>query len=328
MQACLECARDVIKMEGNAIEIKDLRKVYNIRGKKTVALAGVSLKVRKGEVFGILGPNGAGKTTLVRIIATLLKPDSGTVSVFGIDALRDENSVREIIGYAGQDTEKSCYFRLTALENLVYFAHALRNVPVKTAGSRARALAKEFGFSKKLDRDFSALSGGEKQAVVIMRALLHRPRLCFFDEPSKSLDPVTARDMRATIRSYVSRYGMTALVTTHNMREAEELCDRIAFLKEGKIRFVGTPDQFRKSLAVHDIIVVHDRLGDAAVKEILRLPRVKGVEVTTYTEVLSEDSTYTLPALVKFMEKNGIRAKITTKAPSVEDAFIEFSNRR
>ncbi|MEM3212323.1 MAG: ABC transporter ATP-binding protein [Candidatus Micrarchaeaceae archaeon] len=315
-------------MEKSAVEIKNIRKTYSIRGRKTLALAGINLSIREGEVFGVLGPNGAGKTTLVRIIATLLKPDSGSVSVFGIDALNDENSVRSIIGYAGQDTEKSCYFRLTALENLVYFAYALRNIPADVARRRALSLARMFNFSGKLNRDFSALSGGEKQVVVVMRALLHRPRLCFFDEPSKSLDPLTARRMRAVIRDYVSKYNMTAILTTHNMREAEEICDRIAFIKGGKIKFVGTPDQFKKRLSVHDIIVVHEKLGKDLIRNVLRLPRVRGVEVNVNTEILSEDSIYTLPALVKMMERLGIRAKITTKAPSVEDAFIEFSRRR
>ena len=157
------------------------------------ALAGIDLVVEDGEIFGLLGPNGAGKTTLVRILATLLRATSGRATVGGYDVDAQEAEIRRIIGYAGQDSERSAYFRLTVEENLLYFAHALRGVPRSVARERIQELAAGVGFETLLGSHFSALSGGQKQLVVVMRALLHRPRIAFMDEPSKSLDPVTAQ---------------------------------------------------------------------------------------------------------------------------------------
>ena len=156
------------------------------------ALRALDLTVHPGEVFGLLGPNGAGKTTLVRILATLLRSTDGHAWVGGYDVVQDEQEVRRIIGYAGQDSERSAYFRLSVRENLLYFAHALRGVPIRTARERIDAFAAAVGFTDQLGQHFTALSGGQKQLVIVLRALLHEPEVVFLDEPSKSLDPVTA----------------------------------------------------------------------------------------------------------------------------------------
>jgi len=201
-------------------------------------------------------------------------------------------------------------------------------VPPEEVVKRAIPLAKALHFTKRMNTEFSALSGGEKQAFVIMRALIHQPKLVFLDEPSKSLDPMTSKLMQQVIRNYVRRYGTTVILTTHNMREAEELCDRFAYISHGKIKFLGTPDQFKKQLVVDNIIIVHSKLENRVIDKILHLPNVKSVENNTYTKVISSDSTYTLPALVKLLESEKIRVKITTKEPSVEDVFIAMTSKQ
>jgi len=170
----------------DAITCHNLVKEY--KGSKTVkALNDVSFSIDTGEVFGFLGPNGAGKTTLIKIMATLLKATSGSAEVGGYDVDKEEDMVRRIIGYAGQDSERSAYFRLTVRENLLYFAHALRDVPSVTVKERIDYIASGIGFSDRLDKHFIALSGGEKQLAIVMRAIIHLPRYAFWTNPQRAL---------------------------------------------------------------------------------------------------------------------------------------------
>jgi len=235
---------------------EDLVKVYNSRKTKVTSLDHLSLTVKEGEVFGLLGPNGAGKTTLVRILTTLLKATSGYAEVGGFDVDKQENKVRQIIGYAGQDSERSAYWRLTVRENLLYFAHALRDIPIKISKERIKEIAEGVGFKDRLDRHFIALSGGEKQLVIVMRAILHNPQVCFLDEPSKSLDPMTARRVRTYVKKYTQEHGMTLIITTHNMLEAEEVCYKLALINNGKLRFTGTPTEFKKKVAMKETLEI------------------------------------------------------------------------
>ncbi len=303
-----------------AILCDQLVKEYHTQ--KTVrALAGVHLEVQEGEVFGLLGPNGAGKTTLVRILATLLRPTSGTARVGGYDVGRDEGQVRRIIGYAGQDSERSAYFRLTVRENLLYFAHALRGVPLPVARSRIDELAEGVGFADLLGTHFTALSGGQKQLVVVMRALLHRPRIVFMDEPSKSLDPVTAQRVKDFVLAYASEHAMTILLTTHNMREAEEFCSRLAFINKGHLRFVGTPGEFRRAVTVQEIVEI-DLAQDDPLRANLQALGSASQAVNSGTLRLYADDGYSLlRRVIATLDEAGTRASVRMVEPSLEDAF-------
>jgi ABC-2 type transport system ATP-binding protein len=303
-----------------AIRCTDLVKEYHTQ--KTVrALDGVGLDVQEGEVFGLLGPNGAGKTTLVRILATLLRATGGTATVGGYDVQRQENEVRRIIGYAGQDSERSAYFRLTVRENLLYFGHALRQVPLATARQRIDELAEGVGFTDLLGTHFSALSGGQKQLVIVMRSLLHRPRIVFMDEPSKSLDPVTAERVKDFVLGHAREHGMTILLTTHNMREAEEFCQRLAFINHGRLRFVGTPTEFRRAVTVQEAVEVGlpgdhplrarlEALGSAA-------QAVNGSALRLY----GDDGYDLLRRVMHTLDEAEVRAAVRMVEPSLEDAF-------
>lgn len=177
---------------GAVVEAQGLQKTYRTDGKEVQALRGVDLQVERGQVVCLLGPNGAGKTTLVRILATLLVPDGGWARVAGFDVVSQGNEVRKAMGYAGQDSERSAYFRLTARENLLFFSKTFHGMSGTEANERIEELARALGFMDKLNSYFIALSGGEKQMFVIMRALMAQPEVVFMDEPSKSLDPVAA----------------------------------------------------------------------------------------------------------------------------------------
>lgn len=310
-----------------AVVCDGIVKVYNSRKKKVTALDHVSLTVEDEEFFGLLGPNGAGKTTLVRILTTLLKANEGYAEVGGYDVDKEDNEVRRIIGYAGQDSERSAYFRLTVRENLLYFAHTLRDVPLKTARRRIKEIASAVGFEDRLDRHFIALSGGEKQLVIVMRAILHNPQVCFLDEPSKSLDPVTARRVRNFLKDYAKENGMTLVLTTHNMTEAEEVCDRIAFINHGKLRFLGTTSDFKRRVIVKEVIEIDVNKLDETVESSLR--KLDGFSNLTYganVKLYCDDAFNILPEVIDIMKCSGVKAPVRMVEPSLEDAFAFFVN--
>jgi ABC-2 type transport system ATP-binding protein len=309
-----------------AVRVDELRKIYRTGGKETQALQGISLRIERGEVFGLLGPNGAGKTTLVKILATLLRATDGGAEVCGHDVNKEGSSVRRIIGYAGQDSERSAYFRLTVSENLLYFAHALRDVPIKVAKERIKRIASTIGFEDRLDKHFIALSGGEKQLVIVMRAIIHEPEVCFLDEPSKSLDPLTAKRVRNFLKSYARENGMTLCLTTHNMKEAEEVCDRIAFVNHGRLRFIGTPAEFKRSVTIKEILEITSPSIDKVVEA--RLRAISGVSNLTSGDgvirLYCDDASKVLYDVLATLNEIGIKAHLSMIEPSLEDAFAVF----
>ena len=208
------------------------------------ALRGVDFHVKTGEIFGLLGPNGAGKTTLVKILACLVLPDRGRAVVGGSD-VRKENDVKPKIGLVHSD-ERSFYWRLSGRENLSFFAR-LYDVPGKQIAPRIKLLLEKVDLTADADRRFSDYSSGMKQRLAIARALLHDPPILLMDEPTRSLDPESSRSLRAFILDELKgRDGKTILLATHNLREAETLCDRLAILVQGTIRQIGTVAQLRR----------------------------------------------------------------------------------
>ncbi|HEY9283592.1 MAG TPA: ABC transporter ATP-binding protein [Pyrinomonadaceae bacterium] len=204
------------------------------------ALRGVSLEIGEGEIFGLIGRNGAGKTTLTKIIATLVQPTSGRVAVRGFDSVRDEQRVRAQVGLASAE-ERSFYWRLTVEQNLVFFAR-LYGLTDSASRARLRELLSVFELEPLARRRFGELSTGNKQRVIAARAMLPRPPVLLLDEPTRSLDPLAAAEMRSTIKRLAAGTPpMTVLLTSHNLAEVEELCDRVAVISRGRIRAVGPP---------------------------------------------------------------------------------------
>ncbi|MGQ9514933.1 MAG: ABC transporter ATP-binding protein [Thermoproteota archaeon] len=312
-----------------AIACQNLVKEYRTQ-KLVRALDDISFKVNEGEIFGLLGPNGAGKTTLVKILSTLLRPTKGSAEVGGYDVIEEEDMVRRIIGYAGQDSERSAYFRLTVRENLLYFAHALRDLPIKTLSERIRRIVSAIGFEDRMDKYFISLSGGEKQLVIVIRALLHEPKVCFLDEPSKSLDPLTARRVRSFLKSYAQELGMTICLTTHNMIEAEDFCDRIAFINNGKLSFIGAPEDFKRTVTVKEIVEIKNLRFEKNIEA--RFLSIDGVSNLTHADenirIYCDDAFYVLNKVLSILNEVGIKAHVSIVEPSLEDAFAVFVNKK
>ena len=207
--------------------------------KPVVAVDDVSFEVRRGEVFGILGPNGSGKSTLVRCIATLLLSDEGQVTVFGHDVLQEEMAVKQLINRVS--VEASFFKKLTPMENLLYGAR-LYGVEGKDARKRALEVLKRLGLKEEaIFRPMEEMSRGMQQKVAIARAFLTQPILLLLDEPTTGLDPRSKREVQAFVEELRDTHDATILLTTHDMQEADALCDRIAILDEGRIVALDTP---------------------------------------------------------------------------------------
>jgi ABC-2 type transport system ATP-binding protein len=220
--------------------------LYPWKRRMVTALSAVSLQVRNGEIFGLLGCNGAGKTTLIKTFCTLLFPTAGTARVCGHDIRRDDSEVRKRIGYVLSD-ERSFYWRLTGRQNLEFFA-VLNNLNIERARERVRNILQLTRLEEMADRMFKDYSTGMRQMLAIARGLLTDPEVLFLDEPTRSLDPAASQHVRRFFKEVLSRrHGKTLFLATHNLREAEEICDRVAILHRGRIAAVGSVQELRKS---------------------------------------------------------------------------------
>lgn len=208
------------------------------------ALSDVSFDVRAGEIFGLIGRNGAGKTTLTKIVATLVQPTEGSVTVEGYDSVRDEEEVRRRVGLATAE-ERSFYWRLTVEQNLMFFAR-LYGLSDGAARRRIRELIDHFELTELARRRFGELSTGNKQRMAFARAMLANPPVLLLDEPTRSLDPLAAARMRALIQQLAGGSPpVSILLTSHNLAEVEELCQRVAIISRGRIRALDTPERMR-----------------------------------------------------------------------------------
>ena len=212
------------------------------------AVDGVSFEVRPGEIYGVLGANGSGKSTLIRMVSTLLLPDTGSISVFGLDAVRDATAVRRLINRVSADPS---FFRsMSALENLRFFGRVYGLTPDQVK-DLAPAILERLGLERERGRDpMTNLSRGQQQKVAVARAFLTAPVLMLLDEPTTGLDPRSKRDVQRFIEEVRRDHATTILLTTHDMEEAEILCDRIAFLAGGRVVVEGTPLELRERVAL------------------------------------------------------------------------------
>jgi ABC-2 type transport system ATP-binding protein len=221
---------------------RKLKQIFRLPAKEPVeALRNVSFEIADGEIFGLIGKNGAGKTTLTKIIATLVQPTSGKVSVNGFDSVKDEVKVRSLIGLATAE-ERSFYWRLNCEQNLMFFAR-LCGLSDKESRCRIGELFEELGLKELRLRRFSDLSTGNKQRLAIARSLLTKPPCLLLDEPTRSLDPIAASNLRELIANLKN---VSILLTSHNLTEVEELCSRVAIISNGEIRAIGKPEELRR----------------------------------------------------------------------------------
>jgi len=316
-----------------AVEAIDLQRTFRTtsgiirRTRKDVeAVRGVTFAIEPGELFGLLGPNGAGKTTTIKMLITLLLPTGGSARVLGRDVVTDVREVRRRIGYVfGGD--RGLYERLSARDNLRYFSE-LYGVPPREQGPRIAELLELVGLTGRDRERVEGYSRGMRQRLHIARGLLHDPEVLFLDEPSIGIDPVGARELRATI-AQLSEQGKTVLLTTHYMFEADELCDRIAVIRQGEIVAEGTPAQLKgrvgggRVLEIETYGVPDDVL--VAVGDVAGVRSV-AVEERGQQQVLilqcESDTEVTHPVLARL---NGIRVgRVDAREPTLEDAYVEL----
>jgi len=218
-----------------AVEVNNLVKVFgNVR-----ALDGLTFNVEKGEIYGLIGPNGAGKTTSLRIIATLLLPTSGSVKVFGLDVVSKAEEVRRLISYLPE--EAGAYKNLSGMEYLEFMASfsAGNKDEIRSMVEQAAEIS---GLGERLYDRIKTYSKGMKRRLLVARALMIKPKLAVLDEPTSGLDVVHSFHVRNIIKRYVEEFGVTVLLSSHNMLEVEYLCDRVALINKGKIVAEGSPE--------------------------------------------------------------------------------------
>ena len=298
--------------------------------KQVEAVRGVSLQIEPGELFGLLGPNGAGKTTTIKMLITLLLPTSVQASILGKDVVADAREVRRHIGYVfGGD--RGLYERLSALDNLRYFAE-LYAVPAREQRARIGHLLELVGLTGREKERVEGFSRGMRQRLHIARGLLHDPAMLFLDEPSIGIDPIGARELRQTIGTLRDE-GKTILLTTHYMFEADELCDRIAVIREGQVVAQGTPEQLKARVTAGSVVEVETfgTAGAGLADRLAQLRALAGVRGATVTQQAHAETlvVHVAPGAdvtaAVLAALNGIRVgRVITREPTLEDAYVEL----
>lgn len=313
-----------------AINCRQVVKIYRQRGGDQVAaLNGVDLAVPAGGVFGLLGPNGAGKTTLIRLLVGVSRRTSGELTVLGADPQRTPHLAREI-GWVAQDAERSMYARLTGWENLYYFGRLLGLAPARLK-ERVECLVSELGLSPQLlDRNFTTYSGGEKQALMLVRALLIAPRLAVLDEPTKGLDVMTARRLRSFVRVYAREKDHTVLVTGHNLAEMEEICQGVAFIDQGRVIVSGPLAEIKEDIAPRSSITMEPLAGPPDLLAILhRLPGVlQVVREEERVRLLTAEPYRCLAEIIEVLPRFHARPRIQCEEAGLEEIFLALVDQR
>jgi ABC-2 type transport system ATP-binding protein len=312
----------------SAIEVRSLSRVFSGR-KEIVALDDVDLTVEEGELFGLLGPNGAGKTTLIKILCTLLLPSSGTARVLGYDVDSEAKQIRKRINMVSGG-EISGYGLLTIRENLWMFTQ-FYGVQGKVAKQRIDALLEEFGLEDKADVKLRTVSTGQRQKMNIIRGFSTDPDLIFLDEPTLGLDVTTSISIRNYLRRWVrEREGRTMMLTTHYMREAEELCDRVAIIDRGRIVAVDTPAGLKRRVGNDSSFLIETTPIDTA-----RLSSLTGVRGLTArpsnghlkVRMVLEDESVIADVISAVVAAGGKVVGLSKNEPTLEDAFMHLVGR-
>jgi ABC-2 type transport system ATP-binding protein len=312
-------------VESNPIETHGLRRVFKARKRSVEAVAGVDLVVRSGEIFGFLGPNGAGKTTTLRMLSTLLPPTGGTARVAGFDLLKQQDKVRDRIGYVGQaggaDREIPGRWELV-------FQGRLYGRTVDQAKKRAAELIEMLELEICADRKVATYSGGQKRRLDIGLGLVHNPQLLFLDEPTTGLDPQSRARVWDEVRRMHER-GTTVFLTTHYLDEADALCDRVAIIDYGKIVAEGTPEELKREIA-GDIVTLSVKGGQERALDVLKdqlFVREAGVEegsVRLYVDRGEE----AMPKILRLLDAAGLQLMtIDLHRPSLDDVFLRKTGR-
>ncbi len=309
----------------HAVQAQELTKRFGA----FTAVNQVSFEVHRGEVFGMLGPNGAGKTTLTRMLTTLLPPTAGQARVAGEDVAHAPDRVRERIGVIPQALTSD--LDLTGWENIDIYGQ-FYGLSRRTRSERAQRLLEMVGLKERAHDLVATYSGGMRRRLEIARGLVHSPEVLFLDEPTIGLDPQSRRTVWELLDRLRGETGLTVLLTTHYMDEAETLCDRIAIVDEGKIIALGTPGELKTMVKGSDRIEIEISGDRERTVELIRAqPYAYDVtcdERGTIT-ISADDGAHVMPKLIAQLDEAGAQVvSIRLERMSLEDVFIRFTGRR
>lgn len=305
-----------------SIEVFDLERNFN----GFTAVENLSFNVEEGEIFGLLGPNGAGKTTTIRMLSALLAPSSGRAVISGYDVYEDSLKVREIIGILTESP--SLYGRLTALENMEFFAKAYGVTDKSTRDGKIRELLDLFQLWERRHDHVGQYSKGMQQKLAIARALIHSPEILYLDEPTSGLDPKSSKDIRDLMEELTENEHQTILLCTHRLEDAEKLCDRVMIINKGRPITVATPRELRNRFDNgQEVQVGLTQLDEDLVDMVKRLPSVVSLTANQDDNLLSVTlgSEMDTPSLVRALVEYGVGVRyVKPLETSLEEAYLEL----
>lgn len=315
-----------------AIEVNSVTRIFGGSGNNgpVKALDDVTLRVEEGELFGLLGPNGAGKTTLIKILATLLLPSSGAVNILGNDVVHQADAIRPRINMVSGG-EISGYGLLTVRENLWMFSQ-FYGVPPKVAQKRIDDLLALFQLSDKADAKVRTISTGQKQKMNVIRGFVTDPDLIYLDEPTLGLDVNASFAIRKFLKAWVKeKEGKTMLLTTHYMAEADELCDRVAIIDNGKILACDTPQNLKRMLKRSSTFDIETSIFDG-LESLQQIPGLDGFQVKALgdralTRFVLQDESVISDIISHIQARGGRLIGISKTEPTLEDVFIHLVGR-
>ncbi len=309
-------------MKNSAIQVENLTKVFN----GFTAVDQISFTVKTGELFGLLGPNGAGKTTTINMLSTLLKVTSGYGEVSGYDISKNKDNIRRSIGVVFQ--EPALDIKLTGKENLEFHA-MMYGIEKEERKKRIKEVLELVELTEKEKVLVEKYSGGMKRRLEIARGLIHEPNVLFLDEPTLGLDAQTRRHIWDYIKRLNKEGGVTIILTTHYMEEADFLCDRIAIMDRGKFVAMDTPGKLKDILGGDVVFLEIEGNGDALVNRINNLDWIKNT--TRHGENLSltmERGERRIPELINIARENGVNVTcVHLRKPSLEDVYLHFTGK-
>ncbi len=308
-------------MADNAVIVENLVKIYP----RVKAVDGVSFTIPEGEIFGFLGPNGAGKTTTIRMLLTLVKPTSGAISIFGIDALAYSEKARGMGGYVPQDV--SVDGELTGYENILMYSK-LYGVPGKERNQRIREVLEYLDIEDRANDMVSTYSGGMMRRLEIAQALVNRPKILYLDEPSIGLDPHAKRVIWELIKKLREEFNTTIFITTHDMNEADTLCDRVGIIDKGKIIVDGPPAQLKATVGGDVLTISSKTPGGSAAIGGLGYPII-AESPDGYFDLLVANGEQLIPRLMETLKAKGVEVQtVSLKKPTMDDVFLKYTGSR
>ncbi|WP_298209836.1 ATP-binding cassette domain-containing protein [Ferrimicrobium sp.] len=305
-----------------AIEVRNLRKTF--KGGVT-ALDDVSFQVETGTVFGLLGPNGAGKTTIVRILTTIIAPDTGVATIMGVDVTKSPQQVREHLGLAGQAAAVD--ERLTGEENL-FMIGRLNHLPKQVSRDRTAELLHDFGLDYASKRVLSTYSGGMRRRLDLAAALVARPPVLFLDEPTTGLDPKSRNDLWEIIEKLLID-GTTVLLTTQYLEEADRLASRIAVVDHGLVIAEGTPDELKANFGatVLELSFKDEQVASKAKTAVVALAAAAVQQIEDRLEIpVADGAATTALVLERLLDEKINPTRINLREPSLDDVFLALTD--